>query len=239
MLIHKSKKDQQIQKLFDEKFTENKPIPFPSGEQNYAYSNLFYWAHLVAHKTGEFPLHEHKGFEIMTFVLKGSLEHYDTASNRWTPVQEGGFQVIQAGSGVMHAERIMKGSELFQIWFDPDLSKTLTTNPAYQDYTKDDALDYQDDGVEVLEYIGAKNTLDINITRVRINKKLYTKTTDKSSMSSIYVIEGEGKITSKNVIKDDYIIVKDVDSIEFETESVLDLFIIQSPKNLSYKRFRE
>ena len=43
MLQHKTKSQQQIQDLFNDSFTENKPIPFPQGEQSYAYSNIFYW----------------------------------------------------------------------------------------------------------------------------------------------------------------------------------------------------
>ena len=41
MLQHKTKSQQQIQDLFNDSFTENKPIPFPQGEQSYAYSNIF------------------------------------------------------------------------------------------------------------------------------------------------------------------------------------------------------
>lgn len=36
----------------------------------------------------------------MTFVLNGNIEHFDTATNVWTPIEEGGFQVIQSGSGL-------------------------------------------------------------------------------------------------------------------------------------------
>ena len=32
----------------------------------------------------------------MTFVLNGNIEHFDTATNVWTPIEEGGFQVIQS-----------------------------------------------------------------------------------------------------------------------------------------------
>ena len=83
--------------LFNGAFLENKPIPFPDRGETTAYSNLFYWAHLEAFETAEFPLHPHEGFEIITFVFKGSLEHYDTATKVWTVLDAGGVQVIQAG----------------------------------------------------------------------------------------------------------------------------------------------
>ena len=72
--------------LFGGAFVENKPIPFSDRGKTTAYSNLFYWAHLEAEETAEFPLHPHEGFEIMTFVFKGSVEHFDTASKVYTPL---------------------------------------------------------------------------------------------------------------------------------------------------------
>ncbi|PHS56258.1 MAG: hypothetical protein COB17_09615 [Sulfurimonas sp.] len=136
ILRYLQKEEQELMPLFDGAFIENKPIAFPNREGTTAYSNLFYWAHLEAYETSEFPLHPHEGFEIMTFVFKGSIEHYDTATKIWTALGEGGVQVIQAGSGVEHSERISKGTELFQIWFDPDFSKTMKKNATYKDYKK-------------------------------------------------------------------------------------------------------
>lgn len=243
MLLHKTKSNQQIQSLFNNSFTENKPIPFPDNTQQYAYSNLFYWAHLEAHKTAEFPLHGHKGFEIMTFVLKGSLEHFDTATNVWTPIEEGGFQVIHSGSGVMHSERILKGSEVFQIWFDPDFSKTLKTKPAYQDYTKDDIVLDNRDNVKVWEYIGAKSSIAHQTESINVRKELYeagkhTRDTELSSVYSIYVIRGNGSINEKSVTKDDFVVIDEISSIVIDVKDELELFIIKSPKVLSYPRVR-
>lgn len=241
MLLHKSKSNQQIQHLFNNSFTENKPIPFPEHNKHYAYSSLFYWAHLVAHESAEFPLHGHKGFEIMTFVLKGSLEHFDTATNVWTPIKQGGFQVIQAGGGVMHSERIVKGSEVFQIWFDPDFSKTLKTDPIYKDYTEDNLSVDNVENIKAIEYIGTKSdikhqTTDISIRREFFQKGTYTKMADISYVYSIYVMEGKGSINKKSILKDDFIVIDDTSSFIVDAEDDLELFIIKSPKVLPYPR---
>ncbi len=243
MLIHKTKSQQQIQYLFDNKFVENKPIPFPDYNNRYAYSNLFYWAHLEAFETAEFPLHPHKGFEIMTFVLKGSLEHFDTATNVWTPIGEGGFQVTQTGEGVCHSERIRKGSELFQIWFDPDFSKSLKVPAHYKDYSKDDVMIKKMDGITVLEYVSTNSgiphqTDNINITREFFERGDHTRASDASSIYSIYVINGNGMINQKPLAKDDFVVIDDASTIEVNADERLELFIIVSPKNLSYSRVR-
>lgn len=243
MLVHKTKSEQQIQYLFDNKFVENKPIPFPDYNNRYAYSNLFYWAHLEAYETAEFPLHPHKGFEIITFVLKGSLEHFDTATNVWTPIGEGGFQVTQTGEGVFHSERILKGSELFQIWFDPDFSKSLKVPASYQDYSKENVVTVKAEGVTIQEYIGVNSTIshqtdNITITREFFERGEHTRAVDESSIYSIYVINGNGVINQQPLKKDDFVVIDDVSSIVVNADDRLELFIIVSPKNLSYSRVR-
>ncbi|MCK9372424.1 MAG: pirin family protein [Sulfuricurvum sp.] len=243
MLVHKTKSQQQIQYLFDNKFVENKPIPFPDYNNRYAYSNLFYWAHLEAYETAEFPLHPHKGFEIMTFVLKGSIEHFDTATNVWTPIGEGGFQVTQTGEGVYHSERIRKGSELFQIWFDPDFSKSLKVPASYQDYSQKDVTTIKAEGITIQEYVGLNNgiphqTDNITITREFFERGNHTRAADESLIYSIYVINGNGMINQQAIAKDDFVLIDDASTIVVNADEELELFIIVSPKNLSYPRVR-
>ena len=69
--------------------------------------------------------------EICSFVLKGKINHYDTQQNKWIPLEQGDIQVIRSGSGISHSEEICDSSEIFQIWFDPDLSKTLTKEATF------------------------------------------------------------------------------------------------------------
>ena len=119
---------------------ENKPIGFPqdSGKLK-PYSNLFYWAHAwTPGKKSTIGLHPHKGFEICSFVLKGKINHFDTKQNKWISLEEGDVQIIRSGNGISHAEELESKSEIFQIWFDPDLSKTLKKEASYDDYKSKD-----------------------------------------------------------------------------------------------------
>ena len=70
------------------------------------YSNLFYWAHAWSDKGSLIGEHPHKAFEILSFVLEGDIEHYDSKLRGWKPLQKGDVQIIRAGSGISHAEKI-------------------------------------------------------------------------------------------------------------------------------------
>ncbi len=239
MIGYTKKENQQIQYLFNNKFVENKPVPFPQFGKKYNYSNIFYWAHLEAKETGEFPLHPHEGFEIMTFVLEGYVEHFDTASNVWTPIQAGGFQVIQSGSGLQHSEKIVKDSALFQIWFDPDFSKSLQTKPDYKDYTKEAIKSQIIDGIETYEYIGDSAVFH-QTEDIRVSKEIYpvgrhSISLDRNYIYSIYLISGIATINSKVSNKDDFIVCEDEEELSIEVKETTELFVLKTPKEISYK----
>ena len=228
--------------LFNGAFIENKPIPFPNSKGTTAYSNLFYWAHLEAKETAEFPLHPHEGFEIMTFIFKGSLEHFDTATQVWTPLDEGGIQVIQAGSGVKHAERITKGSQLFQIWFDPDFSKSMLKDADYKDYQKTAFKTESIEGIEVLKYLTGTSPVYFETPGIQVNKYIfepgvYKEVSDKDFTYSYYLLDGDMSINKTELNKDGFLVIDEMEEIAFVVDKYAELFMIKSPTVVGYERF--
>lgn len=244
LLKHLKKQNQQIEHLFGGSFVENKPIPFPQNGTTLGYSNLFYWAHLEAGKTDEFPLHPHQGFEIVTFVLKGTVEHYDTVSKKWTALNAGDIQVIQAGSGVEHSERIQEGSEMFQIWFDPDMSLSMKKEPQYKDYDSS-LFRYENiNGLKKLFYmkkdgVVTYDTVDLEVARMKFNEGKYTEELEQGFIYSYYLLDGEMSISGEMCEKDDFLIFNYCDSVEYEVKKSADLFVIKSPSVVPYSRFIE
>ncbi len=243
-LRHLKKEQQQLMPLFDGAFIENKPIPFPDRAGTLAYSNLFYWAHLVAYETAEFPLHPHEGFEIMTFVIKGSVEHYDTATKVYTPLNTGDMQVIQAGSGVKHTERIIKETELFQIWFDPDFSKTLKQDASYKDYPAELFKREKEDGVEKIVYLGEKapvhfETEGLEIEKLTFDVGAYTLALDKKFTYSYYLLEGEMRVNDALMIKDSFLVINEIENVDFVVDTRARLFVVKTPSKIVYQRFIE
>lgn len=92
-------------------------------------------------KSSGFPLHPHKDMEIITYVLKGSVEHKDSLGNVGQ-IKAGEIQTMHAGTGIRHSEYNPSANEdlqLFQIWIIPNVSGA---KPGYtqQSFTREQKL---------------------------------------------------------------------------------------------------
>ena len=224
---------------------ENKPIGFPGdGGKLKPYSNIFYWAHAwTGSKKSTIGLHPHQGFEICSFVLKGKINHFDTKQNTWIPLSEGDVQIIRSGNGISHSEELMENSEIFQIWFDPNLRVSLNKLASYDDYKSQDfqildskwkktkiiknensRLKMDSEGIEIFQYSYLDNKND------EISLKL-----DK--IHSFFVIDGEISINGKIISKGFFFTVRDQNLLKLKILSNSEIFRISSPKNLSYKTY--
>ena len=87
--------------------------------------------------------HPHRGFETVTFAIKGEVEHRDSGGGGGT-ITTGGIQWMTAGSGVVHdefhsREFSKKGGdfEMIQLWVNLP-SKFKMTKPRYQSFDEGD-----------------------------------------------------------------------------------------------------
>jgi redox-sensitive bicupin YhaK (pirin superfamily) len=85
------------------------------------------------------PDHPHRGFETVTYVLDGAMEHEDSHGHRGS-LRPGDVQWMTAGAGVIHSEMPAKeimehGGRVhgFQIWVNLPAAQKLAT-PRYQEY---------------------------------------------------------------------------------------------------------
>jgi len=78
-----------------------------------------------------FGTHPHQDMEIVTYVLKGALEHRDSMGNGEV-LRAGEFQRMSAGTGITHSELNPSSDQpahLYQIWLFP---KTKGITPSYE-----------------------------------------------------------------------------------------------------------
>jgi redox-sensitive bicupin YhaK (pirin superfamily) len=86
-----------------------------------------------------FPDHPHRGFETITYMIAGRMQHRDSAGHEGL-LENGGVQWMTAGRGVIHSEipqqeeGVMEG---FQLWLNLPARDKLQA-PWYRDFKADE-----------------------------------------------------------------------------------------------------
>ncbi len=100
---------------------------------------------------GGFPDHPHRGFETVTYMLAGSMEHRDHKGNRGNLVA-GSVQWMTAGKGIIHSEMPKQDDGLmwgFQLWVNLPADDKMC-EPRYQDISPEDIPSIErDDGARI------------------------------------------------------------------------------------------
>ncbi len=160
------------------------------------------------------PDHPHRGFETVTYLLKGEVEHKDSAGQTGL-LKSGDVQWMTAGSGVVHSEMpsrllLERGGEMhgFQIWVNLPASLKMT-EPRYQEIPKEDIpVANSKDGlahVKVIagEALGIKAIIDTHTPIVYQDWTLQpgadvTIELDSSYNAGIYVFSGNTAVGAES-----------------------------------------
>jgi quercetin 2,3-dioxygenase len=178
--------------------------------------------------------HPHRGFETVTLVLDGEVDHEDTAGNGGR-IGPGEVQWMTAGSGLLHKEMhspefTRRGGRFhaLQLWVNLPASAKMTA-PRYQTLVASSIP--QIDGVRVIagEYRGAKgpaqtftpvNLLDV---RLRAGQKLALDLRDAFS-AGLYVVQGSILANGEKVGETE-LAVLDHDGAEVQLEAASEAIV--------------
>lgn len=107
-------------------------------------------------KTG-FDWHPHRGFETVTYVIDGVLEHKDNTGAHGI-LKAGDLQWTTTGSGVLHTEiaHEHKGVHTLQLWLNLPASKKMSP-PRYQDLRAKDAPVVEGGGTKAIVFAGTQH----------------------------------------------------------------------------------
>lgn len=171
-----------------------------------------------------FPDHPHRGFETVTYMLKGIMTHRDTAGNKGT-LYPGDLQWMTAGSGLIHSETpdYSIGDILgLQLWVNlPAKNKMIP--PRYQDIRACNVpiLDFgsgemkllagllQDQQGPVVGISVDPLFIDIHFTRDGV----FTLPVETQKTVILYGLAGEGVVADKQIKARDLAILTAGDQI--------------------------
>lgn len=246
MSVQIIKKREQATGAFDfGRIRENKPVGFPhEGGATKPISNLFYWAHAWSDTGGLIDKHPHQGFEIMSYVIDGTISHYDNKMDAWKNLSKGDTQLIKSGNGITHAEKLLPGAHIFQIWFDPDLNQSLKKPASYTDFSSDSFKVMSNGKMTSKIIVGegsplALDTVGIEIIEHKLQVGDHTIQTYLDSTYGIYVVSGEVKIGKESAIPDDFIVSKESKEVKLTASTEATLFVIKAQNEIDYKTYAQ
>ena len=159
------------------------------------------------------PWHPHRGFETVTYLLEGRMQHEDSAGNKGE-LNPGDVQWMTAGRGIVHSEEPHEEFQKtggtthgFQIWVNLP-SKHKMMSPRYQEIPSSESPIAEDQGVwaRVIagECLGINSSIDTVIPITLIHVKMeenarLVKQLESDLNGMIYVFSG--KVTIDNPLQ--------------------------------------
>lgn len=199
----------------------------------------------VTHGPGEAkgaPDHPHRGFETVTYVLEGAIEHGDSQGNRGL-IGAGDVQWMTAGSGVVHSE--MPSEEIrrtggrlhgFQLWVNlPRRDKMM--KPRYQELRASEipTATSADGKVSVTviagESLGTQASIDTRTPIMYLHVRLaagarFTQAVLQTYNAFAFIIGGEAKFGDRTARENDMVLLGDGDEVTITTDSGAELLLI-------------
>ena len=181
-----------------------------------------------------FAIHPHINMEIISVLLAGKMNHIDSLGYS-TVIEEGGVQIMSAGSGLKHEEYNVGTDEVnfLQIWIQPKLQNI---SPRYQQRSfprnkRENKLQTIVSHEEGLEHCWINQNAKLSIGYFNIAHEFTYSFRSINICLFIFLIEGAIRVGENHLEKRDAIGIWDTDSINISSEAGSHFLIIEMPVN--------
>ena len=182
-----------------------------------------------------FANHPHKGIQTVTYVLEGNLQHYDSKTGGGGKLYEGDFQIMTAGSGIIHNENPDPGEDVrvLQLWVN--LSSEHKKVPGqYQDLPHRQVPVFPTEGGKIEVYAGEVNGFSSPLklftpflyAAVSLEEGAHYEFPIPAGYNSyLYMLEGNAKVSEQHINTFDVVHFE-----QSETADIIPLSAIEKTK---------
>jgi redox-sensitive bicupin YhaK (pirin superfamily) len=188
------------------------------------------------------PDHPHRGFETVTYVLAGAVEHEDSAGHRGV-IGPGDVQWMTAGGGIVHSEMPTRDMlehggrfHIFQVWINLPARLKLT-RPRYQEVSAARIPSAEsEDGlarVKIIagEALGQRAVIETHTPIVYQDWTLapgadVTVPLDRAERVLVYVFEGEALVGGRAVRDGQLAVLGEGDALRLGAEKDARLLLL-------------
>ena len=181
-----------------------------------------------------FGIHPHVNMEIISVLLAGKMNHIDSMGYK-TIIEEGGVQIMSAGSGLRHEEYNIGDEEVnfLQIWILP---KVQNITPRYQQRsfpqaTRKNQLKTIVSSEEGLEHCWINQNAKLSLGYFESAQEIKYNFNSTNKCVYIFCIEGKLNVDGTDINKRDAIGVWETDAFPIHCEAGAHFLIIETPVN--------
>ncbi len=181
-----------------------------------------------------FGIHPHVNMEIISVLLQGKMNHIDTLGYK-TVIEEGGVQIMSAGSGLKHEEYNIGEDEVnfLQIWIQPKLQDI---SPRYQQrsFPKEKRINQLKTIVsneEGLEHCWINQNAKLSLGYFDTAQEVVYTFRSVNKCLFIFVIEGKIRADGTDLDTRDAIGIWETENVPLHCEAGAHILIIETPVN--------
>lgn len=183
-----------------------------------------------------FPNHPHRGFETVTYLLQGKMEHNDSRGNRGM-LEPGGAQFMRAGSGIIHSEMPRQENGMmwgYQLWVNLP-AKLKMSEPHYQDLQAADVPIFEHEAYRAKILSGslgglsgaARGFYDIDYFDVEFKPGKTADiaiATDKAAF--LIIVSGEGQLGAETLVRGDLAILTEGEQLKLTASDEFRVIVV-------------
>ncbi len=187
-----------------------------------------------------FPPHPHRGFETVTYMLKGKMRHQDSNGNSGV-LADGAVQWMTAGKGILHSEMPEQtdGSLWgFQIWLNLP-QRLQMSEPKYQDIPADAITVFSDTGVDYRlvagELFGHHGPAETHLPTLMVDVSVSGGSTEipiaDGHTAILFCFEGALQIGGETITDGDLAVLSGDQAVAIQGEHGRGLLLASEPLN--------
>lgn len=177
-----------------------------------------------------FPMHPHKGFEIVSYMIDGGMEHEDSLGVKHTAYEDTAMR-ITTGGGIRHSEFPADDEPCngLQLWVNlPRDKKDIDAD--YQDAEHSELPTEEVDGAEITTVVGEGSPIQIHTEMEYLDVKIdgeWTWEIKDGFSGFIFGVKGKGKVKGQNFGKGDVLTVKQSEEIQLGSDEEFRVVAVQ------------
>ena len=181
-----------------------------------------------------FGIHPHINMEIISIMLKGKMNHKDTLGYS-TTVEEGGVQIMSAGSGLRHEEYNIGEDEVnfLQIWIQPKQQNII---PRYQQRhfpvdKRKNQLKTIVSSEEGMEHCWINQNAKLSLGYFGQGEQIAYNLNPNNKCLFIFAIDGRVTVGGDTINARDAVGIWDTGEVSIQCETESHFLIIETPVN--------